>query len=259
MRKFLTLIAVSYLLLAAPVAANAQQAAGSDWQFKLGTFFWAADADLTLEAPERTVSGTADFADLMENSVPSINLTFEAKKDKLAFHTNFFNFHLKKDFYPSDGGGTRGTKMDLYIPEAFVSYDVLKTDLSDTVKLSLAPYAGVRYFNNRIVIDNVGGGEWRDVHKSATDAIFGLMATIGFGEKLSLTLRGDAGGFGWGGESNDSDYFGMAALNWNYAKNRTLSLGYADMKITRDNVGPQGNIDTEIEMKGPIMSHTFKF
>jgi len=258
MKNFINSALVLLLLVAAPVMANAQEMS-EGWQFKFGTFLWAADTDLKLENSAGTsVSGTAEFKDIIEYAAPSVNLTFAAKKDKLSFHTNFFNVHLKNDFEASSGAN-RGVKLDIYIPEAFVAYEVLKTNLTEAVKLSLEPYAGVRYFSSRLLIDNVGGGEYRDTKRSSTDAIFGLLATVDFGEKVSLTLRGDAGGFGWSGDSNDTDYFGMAMLNWNYSKNRTISLGYADLKFTKDNIGQGANINAEVEFKGPILSHTFKF
>ena len=256
MRYFVSSVLVLLLLVVAPVAANAQQSQ-EGWQFKLGTFFWANDVKAKLETPTTTIDKTADFADLVENAIPSINLTFAAKKDKLAFHTNFFNVHLKMDL--ESNNGTRGAQFDQYIPEAFVGYEVLDTNLTENTKLTLEPYAGVRYYNTRILIDRAGGGELVDVHRSFTDAIFGLIATVGFGEKLSLTLRGDAGGFGWGGESYDEDYFGLAALNWNYSKNKTLSLGYADLLVKRKNIGRSGDVDAEFEYRGPIFSHTYQF
>jgi hypothetical protein len=260
MKNFTNFVLILFLLVAAPVLVHAQEM-NEGWNFKLGTFFWANDTDLKLEntAPGGTsVSGVAAFEDVVQYAIPSLNLTFAAQKDKLSFHANFFNVHLKNDIEASSGAN-RGVKLDIYIPEAFVGYEVLKTNVTDAVKLAIEPYAGVRYFSSRMLIDNVGGGEYRDTRRNATDAIFGAIATIDIGEKMSVTLRGDAGGFGWGGESNDSDYFGMAAFNWNYSKNKTITLGYADLKFTRDNVGQGSNINADVEFKGPILSHTFTF
>lgn len=257
MRNMVQSILVLLLLTVAPILTHAESIT-EGWQFKLGTFFWAADMKTTLETPTTTVSGTAKFQDIVEYATPSINLTFAAQKGKLSVHTNFFNVHLKNDFEDSSGA-KRGVRQDIYIPEAFVAYDVVDTAMGENVTLKLAPYAGIRYFSSRMLIDNVGGGEWRDTQRDASDAIGGLYAEVGFGEKLSLTLRGDAGGFGWGGDSNDKDYFGLAGLNWHYANNKTLSIGYAYLKFSRDNIGKAGNINAEVEFSGPILSHAFNF
>ena len=256
MKSLFKLMLVMIFLLSGAVAANAQTAEG-DWQYRLGTFMWAADVKMKLETPTTTIDSTVPFQDMLEYVVPSISLTFAAKKDKWDFHANFLNVYLSNDF--ESAGLKRGVKMSLNIPEAFVGYEVLKTNLTDGVPLTIEPYAGIRHYVMRTQIDRLGGGELVDSRISVTDAIVGMIATVGIGEKMSLTLRGDAGGLGLGGDSFDEDYFGMAMFNWNYSKNRTISLGYAYLKVAKDNIGHNSDLNTEFEFTGPILSHTFKF
>lgn len=250
-------ILVLLLVLAVPVLANAQQN-DEGWNYSVGTFIWASYLDTKIETPDVSVSGKKDFSDLLENATPSINLTLAAQKDKLSLHMNLFNLHLKNDIPTIIGTAERSTSMDLYIPEAFAGYEILNAELTDSVNFRLSPHVGVRYISNRIIIDRVGGGEWRDVKSSFTDPIFGAIGTFDLGETFSVTLRGDAGGFGWG-SSSDTDVFGLGTVNWRYASNRTIRLGYAYLQLEADNVGRASDADVTIKAGGPIFSHTFQF
>jgi hypothetical protein len=48
-------------------------------------------------------------------------------------------------------------------------------------------------------------------------------------------------------------------LIWHYSKNKTVGLGYVDLGFEQDNIGHAGEVDSEIELKGPIFNHTFQF
>lgn len=249
-------IAMLFLALALPVAARAQ---GSDegWKFSVGTFLWANDTDVKLETDAGTIDSTAKFTDVVGSVVPTISITTSAKYDKLSFHINMLNIALKDDL-ASDLGGDRSVELTVRIPEGFVGYDVINTDINDNVSVRVEPYVGVRYFYSRFQIDRVNGGELRDVSKRWTDPVVGLLADFSFGEKFSVTLRGDIGGFGWG-SSSEKDIFGLASFNWHYASNKTLRIGYADLKVEREGTGPLGKANTEFELYGPIFSHTYNF
>jgi hypothetical protein len=260
MKRLISCIAVSLLLLAVvmPVVAHAQESEG--WKFSAGTFIWMSDVELEATGNNTTVDGKVDFADLLDSLEFGLSADVMARKDKLSFQVDTLNFYLAQDI-DSPSGGSREVNLSLNWLQGLVGYRVFETQVGDESKLSIEPTAGYRYYWNRFTIDDVSGNEVTDKKSNWGDLVCGGRIIYDLNPKWSFIGSGTYGGFDM---SNSSKYSWTAAalVDWHFAKNKTLRFGYLTVCVKKEKDMDGALIDRlsiKETMSGPLISMVWNF
>jgi len=260
MKKLISCIAVSMLLLAVvvPVVAHAQENEG--WKFSAGTMLWLAGLNMESTVNSTTVKGDQTFTDLLGKLEGSLCAEVSARKDKLSFQVDTVNFYLKEDF-PVSTGGDREVKTSMNWLQGLVGYRVLEIPVGEESKLSFEPTAGYRYYWNRLVINDVNGDEEADKNPHWGDVVVGGRVIYDLNPKFSFLVSGTYGGFDWG-DSSKYSWSGAGAVDWHFSKSKTLRVGYMAVSFKKEKDIGGALIDRasiKETLSGPVISLIWKF
>jgi hypothetical protein len=236
----------------------------SPWKFELAPYLWlpAMHGDLTVR--DRTIDVDLDLDDTLELIFDSLKFAFmgrfEARKGNLLLTLDLFYFDMEDDGPTALGLETQVSSQLLFV-EFGAGYRLGTWPLSPDVypALSFDFLAGGRYVSLEAGL-KIGGGPFGgiDVDRDVNwiDPFVGGRLLLTLSERVSLAVRGDAGGFGVGSE-----------LTWNlignvqYHLSRTVSLGMGYRAFSIDYEKGSGNdrFRYDVLMHGPALGAAFHF
>ena len=259
MNKQLTGIAICccMLLLASPCFAQE----GEGWDLSAGMALWAAGVDATLYAGTASVSKDLSFFDLLENIKGVLMGEATAKNGKFSLNLGYMGLALENDMAARVLGGDRTVEASLLWSSLLLGYDLFETPVGEEMELTLTPLIGARYYYNRFVIDRINGGELRDRKFQWVDFVAGGMATLDVNEKISLILKGTAGGFGMG-KSSEMAWSVGGFLDYHRSENWTYRVGYLHFDLEKERTRGTpflNNVGIEMEMSGPVFEAIYHF
>jgi len=195
--------------------ASAVEAEPSDgWRHSLALYFLAAglDGESTIKGLDADVD--VSFSDIWDHLEAGAMLAYRAESQRYALTLDLIYMGLagEKDKGP--------LSTDVELDELVVEVDGCLRVNPRTDVLVGARYWGL---DGELEISGPGSGQSADGQESWVDPLVGARHTLPFSENLSLTVRGDVGGFGLG---SDFSWQALARLNWDISSAVTLTAGY---------------------------------
>jgi hypothetical protein len=225
---------IGALLVTAGLAATPAQAddtGGEQWQFEVTPYLFAAGMKGTVGARGVTADVDVSFSDIAENLDAGFLGLFEARKGPWTFGVDAIYLKLSIDamrtWQGPLGNGNTATldatfKQQLYQP--FVGYRVL----DGTTKIDLI--AGARYTSLdptvRLTLDTGAallpdGSRSVSTSKNWWDAVVGVRLKTPIADKWAFAGYADIGAGG-----SDLTYQVAAGVNWQFAKDYSVKIGY---------------------------------
>ena len=245
----------------------AQNASSGDrkWEFQVIPYFWLAslDGDVTVKGIESSVSlSSSDVLDMLDYGG---EVHVEAWKGRWGIFLDPTFLKLSADGHTNRPLVGR-IDVDVDLKEWLVEFGGLYTLGSWPLgadggrALSLDVLGGGRYWylKSKLNADVPLLGLSRRVEESEDwiDPIVGARLRADLTKKLSLTVRGDIGGFRVG-----SDFTWNASAIFGYHFSRTISLwlGYRVLGVDYDSGSGSSKFKYDVTMSGPIVGLGFHF
>lgn len=265
----LMVFALGLLAFAEGRPAWSEEPAEDGWSFYPSPYIWALG--LSGDATVKGVSGSIDasFVDIIDesDSIFAYNGRFEAVKGD-------WTIQLTPTFAKigADDKDIKNTplKFDatstLVIVETAVLYRVAQwpVSLNQSIDqtISFEPLLGGRYTYLKGELDFEGGpfgGTSVDHDKHWFDPFIGGRLTWGVGDRLSLSLRGDVGGFHVG-----SDFSWQAAALIGYGfelfgREARVVGGYRALHQDFEDGSGRNKFEWDMTMHGPVLGMTVRF
>ena len=236
----------------------------SPWKFELAPYIWlpAMSGDVTVR--NRTFDVDLDLDETLDLIFDDLKFAFmgrfEAHKGNLLLTLDLFYFDMEDDDPKVRGLETQVSSQILFI-EFGAGYRLGTWPLSSAVypAVSFDFLAGGRYARLEAGI-KIGGGPLGgvDVERDVDwiEPFVGGRLRLTLSERVTLVVRGDAGGFGVGSE-----------LTWNlignvqYHLSRTVSLGmgYRALSIDYEQGSGADRFRYDMIMHGPALGAAFRF
>ena len=108
---------------------------------------------------------------------------------------------------------------------------------------------------NLLVTPNLGGPTERfDSNQDVTDAVLGARYMRRFNDNWDFTVRGD---YGFG--DSDGTFNFMTGVGWRTSGVFGMTLAYRNLHMKFDQVIDGENLETEIDLSGPLLGFLFRF
>ncbi|HET7716699.1 MAG TPA: hypothetical protein VFK86_13830 [Bauldia sp.] len=254
------------------------------WNFRITPYGWLAGMNGTITARGRSVTTSASFIDLVQDSdelIPFMGY-FEAGKDRFSIFGDFFYSKIgfsgerTKQVNPVAGlvitaTGEATLTTTLTIAQAAAAYDIIQQGGT-----SLGVYAGARYWNatadvdlkitgevdltnlglkreGKFAVASSGNMEW-------VDPLVGLRVEQELTERDQIMLLADIGGFGVGSEFS-WQVFGGYSHSWQVSRATTmaLALGYRILSVDYEEGSGTSRRGLDLVMHGPLTGLSFRW
>ena len=243
----LTLDVEPQMLAAAPAANE------DDWHIVARLGLWGMSVDGDASVREYGTDFSMDVGDILDNLNFAFMPGIELGKDRWALVFNGVFAQLENDEQFSrtlPGGrvieGGADITMDMYIADLAVGYRLWDIPLGEgksDMMLSITPAVGVRYTYLKIDV-NPDRFESRDQSADIWDPYVGGRMNLQFNKELAWRTDGSIGGFGVG---SDLAWTLQSFIDWRFARNLELNLGYRVMDYDYED----GDFELDLTMHGP--------
>jgi hypothetical protein len=213
------------LMLAVPMAANAQGAGSPDgWFVEITPYLWAAglDGDTAADGVGAEIDTDYTFFSL-DNLDFALGTSVEARKDRWGMLYDAMYVEFSDAFERSPGS------------EVEVSGGFVETVGSMTAMNGrpLELLFGLRYVALKATVD-VAPVPRASARETWLDPLVGLSFAHAFNDRWSVKLRGDIGGFGISSESSELATNVSAIIGWRVGEKVTLHGGYRMLQMYFD-------------------------
>jgi hypothetical protein len=177
----------------------------------------------------------------------------------LEFGKSKYGFYGQPNYLTLSADGTQGRvhgddTLQLWIVEAGGFCQIGKW--GEERSLTLDATAGVRYWNlhNEIELNGTGGNVKidRGSTMSLTDPVVGMRARQYLTPKLSLTLRGDFGGFGMTSQMSDFTWQALGLVGYDFTKRFSLFAGYRALAVDKEIGHGSGKHGADLILNGAL-------
>ena len=255
-----------------PVYGQEPPGLSDEWEIRLMPYVWmpSMDADVTVNG----LSGSVDvsFGDILDDYLDfALMGRVEVWKGKWGFTFDGVYFDLGMD---EEFKGTRSaTSFDLDIDfklgmaDFGLAYRLLEqvSVRNPQSKIIFEPYGGLRYAYLKqkadLNIDIIGlGPPGITLGKSEdwVEPFIGARIICDLTDKVSLNVRGDAGGFGIGSASRLTWNF-IAGIDYKLSKNVSLDAGYRILDIDYSRGSGSDKFAADAKIEGPVLGMTILF
>jgi hypothetical protein len=248
----LTALSVAALTMAGTgFAAYGQE---EPWRFGVTIPAWAPkiDGNVTVGGNQRDVN--VSFSDLKDHLDASFSLGLEARKDKLGFYAGV-------GYMKFSGGGSVNDELKLWIVDAGVSYQLIKT--ADEHPFILEGTLGLRYWGtkNELTLRDSGGNLLFNGSndRDLVDPMIGLRGSKYLTSKLHLDFAGDVGGFGFSDSQSTLDWSAAGLVSYDFCKWFTLSGGYKALALDASKGSGANKNGVDLIFNGFLITAKFKF
>ena len=259
-------VAASLILLLAIGFLSARAAENEDgWKFISSPFLWGSgmEGDLTVRGIDTEID--LGFDDLFDVTDFGFQAYLELRKEK-------FGFYASPSFMKLSGDGqTHLTdvefEQDFWLVEGGGFYNLVQR--GQERPFTLDALAGVRYWNVNTELDFQGRGPAglrfkAEGHFTSTDPIVGLRLRQYLTKRISLSLRGDVGGFDLSDEQSKSTWQGMALLGYDFKRklfNKQVAVygGYRGLGIDKEEGGGRSRSEADLTLHGALLGLEFRF
>lgn len=239
----------------ARAAEEAKDAQGEDkWQFISAPFLWASgiEGDLTMHG--RTVDVDIGFDDLFDVTDYGFQTYLELRKEKFGFYAapSFMRLagdaetkHIKADF-----------DQDFWLVEGGGFYNLLHQ--GGERPFTIDALAGVRYWNVKTDVDIRGKGplglerSFTD-RVEVTDPVVGVRLHKYVTKKLSLSLRGDVGGFDLSENTSVFSWQAVGLVGYDFNKRFSIFGGYRVLGIETESGSGSKESGLHLRFNGALL------
>ena len=213
-------LALSLLALGSrlPAQEPAPPASGSEWEFTIAPFLWAAGLDGAIgigPLPEADVD--AGFSDLFENLDFAASAYFTARRGEMVW--------LSEVYYTA-----LDVKETVGASEVTIGSDLYWLTLAGGVSIEQGPrrstdlFTGLRYVRVNQDASSTGGVVAKASNDEGwIDPIVGFQVRTGLDQSLQCGLLADVGGFGIG---SDLTWEVLPSVSWRIDDTWALQVGY---------------------------------
>ena len=231
--------------------AHADPSGADGWHFLAAPYLWAATLDGETGAKGTTSNLHWSFEDIVQHLEMGFMGQFEAQHGRLGFVLSPVYFSLSNDQHGPAGVVDVRTGLDAVVNEAFATWEL-------TPGFELL--AGARYtqidLEVRVHDNATGASASQQGNTHWTDPIVGARYAHDFGDRWSMTLRGDVGGHG-----GQSDFVWNAAATVDYRVGNAgkIYLGYRVLDYDYENGSPANRFTFNIRVAGPLLGYGMTF
>ena len=268
--KWFNMLAVAMFILSLQFPApwaNARETSStqSSWEFHLIPYFWMAglNGDTPFKGNDSKVD--ASFSDIWDNLDIGALVHFEAQKEKWGFFLDTNYLKLSADAYVNDpnvGRVDASLKVKQWVIDFGGLYRFGRWSLGSTQdrEMTLELLGGGRYWDLKTELDLnaplAGLGANVKVSEDWIDPFIGLRLRADLTPKLSLSLRGDIGGFGVG---SDFSWNASAIFGYSFSEMISLYFGYRTLGVDYEDGSGPDKFAYDVTMSGPIVGLAFEF
>ena len=246
-RKRAGLAAVTAIV--AMLGAGVASAEVGGWAFSVTPYLWLTEMDGDVAVRGHSVPVDVSFGDsldMLKDVRGALMIHGEANRGELTGLADIYAIAIRQQ--NTTPAGETDLRMTTYIGELAAAYA-----LPVPVKgLKVEALGGARYtlLRARLIVDAADVDV--DKNQGWTDPFVGGRLTYAAGEKVTLSLRGDIGGFGIG---SDLAWNAVGAASWTFAENWSAVLAYRLLDMDYDHNGFKYNVRTD----GPALGVTYMF
>ena len=243
------------------------------WEIRLMPYVWflSIDAEGTVGGNLRSFSGDVDlgFDDIVDHLDFGAMGRVEAWKGKwgLTFDGLFLNLSADKSFQGRLANASLDADVRIGSVDFGLAYRLFEQRFGNENKQSLAfePYGGLRYTYLRQKVDvtvdipGVGSaGRTLGTSEDWVEPFVGGRVIWGLNDKLTINIRGDAGGFGIGSAS-DLQWQIAGGVDYKLSENMTLNAGYRYLELDYSRGSGANEFGIDLRAKGPFSGLTILF
>ncbi len=230
------------MILGLPVAMAFSGQAEAQTKFSVAPYIWGAGLQGTVGARGLTAPVDIGFGDILDNTDFAAIVHAEATGDRVGFLFDLVYLNL----------GVAGDIAELdsrfYLME-FAATGLLSRNVEGLI--------GVRYLNVQDTLGFSGPfGFEAEPAQGWVDPFVGLRTTGSLGDRWSLTVRGDVGGFGI---SSDLAWQMVGTLSYELSPSVDLGLGYRHLDINYKTGEGAERFVWDMAMSGPFFGARFNF
>lgn len=231
------------------------------WRFNAKVYGWLPDAPADIYVNDHQAIGLPESVETIVDSANALFMgEFEVHKGRLGLFVSpvYYDGSDKTDFR-----GPLGEKRKLDVQERLwlvdygAGFDALSWNLgegADSPTFTLTPFAGFRYFHDRIKMDVPSGAVFPGVRFRTTininTPIVGLKGYFKYNNRWSLGAEFDHGV--WDDDEVNRTWQWMTMLTYHFdikSVSSQLFLGYREVKLDIEN----GDVAVEVNVKGPVI------
>jgi hypothetical protein len=231
-------IAVLLTLAAAPATA-------SEWQHEITPYLWASGMDGTVAAGPVRTNVDAGFDAITDNLEMGFMGAYRATRDRWSFMADAMYMGL---------GATAKSGRGFVSADVDVDQTSIETAVGYAANENVTLVGGLRYVDltTKLQVDGlVRGTTLRESH-TWVDPLLGVVLSAPLGERWSLSMRTDVGGFGIG-----SELTWQVALAARYRVSDTVTIVGALRRI--DTRYEDGDFRYDVAASGPGLGVTVRF
>jgi hypothetical protein len=219
------------------------------WEFAVTPYLWLTEMKGDISAGGKSAPVDISFGDTidaMSDLKAALMIHGEARRGNFSGLTDIYAITLREK--KQTGVGDSDTRVSEYIGELAGAYALTAPDS----KVKVEALAGGRYqmVRTRIILDDVDVDI--DKNKGFADPFVGGRVMVAATEDVTISLRGDIGGFGIG---SDLTWNVIGAASWAFAEKWSAVVAYRYLDTDYDNDGFKYNVHTD----GPALGVTYTF
>jgi hypothetical protein len=234
------------LIVAIPRIGRAQPggSGSAEWEFSVTPYLWLAGIDGTIGLSAREVGFEVTTEELLKSLDFGLMGNFLARKNRLSFGGDLVYTNLGKDVTLGSSGRAATVDMELTILEGNVGYRAVE---------SLDVLFGIRGVLSDVSLES-DSAALAEGDTSFADPFVGVRFQRDLSEKVWVSLRGDAGGFGVG---SDFSWFLAAVAGVRVSRSISLDFGYRVYDMDYESANELRRLDATLG--GFAFGATFQF
>ena len=240
-------------------ASTASTASAADWEHRLTPYLWMSgmDGSQTIGTPAGPLTADLDlsFGDILDNLEAGAMLSYRGQTGRWVVMGDFIYMDLEaKD-------NRDGELIDV-AAKITAEQLALEADLGYQVAERVVVFAGLRYndLEQDLTVTTAGGPAAGTRSASAGDSwidpIVGVTTELPLGERWSVGLRGDIGGFGIG---SDFAWQALAMVRWQASERISVVGGYRYIDMDYEDGTGTELFGYDMALSGPALGVSFDF
>ena len=236
---------------------NSAAPAEDPWQFSVVPLLWLSGVNGNVTVNGRQADVDVGFDKLFQHFNGGFMADFELRKNNFGFYVQPNYMSLAAD--ASTGPLTGNDNITIWIVEGGGYYQFAKW--GEEKPLTLEGVVGVRYWGlqNEFTLRGSRGiiNFSASDSTSLVDPLVGLHAQKYLTEKLSVTVRGDVGGFGISNSSSDLSWQAVALLGYDFTRHFALYAGYRALALKEGNGSGANQKGADLVLNGALIGLDF--
>jgi hypothetical protein len=251
---------VALALVGLVVSSSGTQAA--EWEWDLIPYLWATGAGLDVDLNnDQVLGGDASFTDLVDKLDLAAMIHFEGRTGRVGFFVDAMYVSLEDSTTrpPNLPLLPNGTSVDAeltlgrYEGAGYYRFEVGSADIDLLLGLRLVD------LDQQVDITRTpppAGSTSASVSDPLLDGFLGGRFHMPFAKRFWFDLRGDVGF----GETKSSWTANAGVGMWFGQKQKYgLELAYEHFEIEAEKAGNLGNVDSKVQLTGPLVGFVFRF